>query len=627
MKRWVIIFLLLLPVVAAQAEDYNRYDTLTVDVSVSSGIEKQDGQIQEISADLGFYPKEFAHQSILSEQFLSTPLASTTKTASTVLFSWEEDSTSYSYSSSSRVQTENDLVQIRAKVPYPTSADEAVAPYTLATDIIDITPEMSSLAEELIGGEDDLYTVVYILANWTQQNIAYNLSTLNVDAVQTSSWVLEHREGVCDELTNLFISLARSQGIPARFVSGIVYSNVNYDFGAHGWAEVYIDGQWIPVDVTFGTFGWIDPSHIKFQDELTSTEASVEYQWIGNDVAIDVDEVSVHGTLIDAEGVADTYVDVEIEALKDSVGPGSYVPVQITVTNPNSFYVPVQLHITKAPSVVGSNAKSILLTPHEERSVFWIVRVPEDIEYNFLYTTVLEVKTMYGGSASSDMFYAQGYEVMTQAESERVIGSLTVSEEKPYLDDVSVSCSTDKDLYYSTESATVLCVLGGNYQGADVCFQGDCVSAAPELTWSIDLSGQMSQRLLVSAEKDGKARYSYFDLQIVEIPSVTIENVEPQSLDFSDPVNLTFDIVSTSLVKNLEVSVERLGTFRIASLSGAKRIEVPVTGKNLFLEDITFSLHYSDELGRMYDSEQTVHVTVRNIPWYYKILRSILQLF
>ena len=83
-----------------------------------------------------------------------------------------------------------------------------------------------------------MYVVTFKVAKWIQENVKYDLSTLTADVVQKSSWVLSNKEGVCDEITNLFISMLRVVGIPARFVSGTVYSNVINNWGGHGWGDI-----------------------------------------------------------------------------------------------------------------------------------------------------------------------------------------------------------------------------------------------------------------------------------------------------------------------------------------------------------------------------------------------------
>lgn len=74
--------------------------------------------------------------------------------------------------------------------------------------------------------------------------------------------VLKEMEGDCTEHTVLFVALARAAGIPARPVVGLTYTPTSGGgFGGHAWAEVYLAGQWYPVDPTSNQLS-ADPSHI-----------------------------------------------------------------------------------------------------------------------------------------------------------------------------------------------------------------------------------------------------------------------------------------------------------------------------------------------------------------------------
>ena len=65
--------------------------------------------------------------------------------------------------------------------------------------------------------------------------------------------VVKAKKGDCTEHTALFVTLARAVGIPARDVSGLMYMGDEVGaLGGHAWAEVVLDGHWIPVDPTFG---------------------------------------------------------------------------------------------------------------------------------------------------------------------------------------------------------------------------------------------------------------------------------------------------------------------------------------------------------------------------------------
>ena len=67
--------------------------------------------------------------------------------------------------------------------------------------------------------------------------------------------------GDADHHTLLFIALARAAGIPTRAVRGVV----RHDSGwlSHSWAEVFLGGDWLPVDPTSGQFP-ADAAHVRF---------------------------------------------------------------------------------------------------------------------------------------------------------------------------------------------------------------------------------------------------------------------------------------------------------------------------------------------------------------------------
>lgn len=59
--------------------------------------------------------------------------------------------------------------------------------------------------------------------------------------------------GNCTDYHSLFIGLARSIGIPARFAIGVAIPSERNDGGTDGyhcWAEFFADGKWYPVDIS-----------------------------------------------------------------------------------------------------------------------------------------------------------------------------------------------------------------------------------------------------------------------------------------------------------------------------------------------------------------------------------------
>lgn len=60
-------------------------------------------------------------------------------------------------------------------------------------------------------------------------------------------------KGVCQDHTHVFLACCRSVGIPARYVSGYLYSADTTHVAMHAWAEVWLNEQWLTFDVTNNT--------------------------------------------------------------------------------------------------------------------------------------------------------------------------------------------------------------------------------------------------------------------------------------------------------------------------------------------------------------------------------------
>jgi len=123
----------------------------------------------------------------------------------------------------------------------------------LATD-----PEIIRRRQEILGNTAHGRAAVEKLVRW----VAGYVEDTITDS-QTPLETLEKKTGNCQSHTRLYVSLARSAGIPTRFVSGIVYAE-GKGFLYHSWAESYV-GFWLPVDPTFGEVP-ANATHIKFSE-------------------------------------------------------------------------------------------------------------------------------------------------------------------------------------------------------------------------------------------------------------------------------------------------------------------------------------------------------------------------
>ncbi len=102
-----------------------------------------------------------------------------------------------------------------------------------------LDPNISSLAAEIVGDEDDVATILELIYDWTVENIDYP-DILTTEEPKSARQTLISGEGDCDEQAMLYISLARAAGVPAWLQVGILYDSSRDVFGNHGWVQTYV---------------------------------------------------------------------------------------------------------------------------------------------------------------------------------------------------------------------------------------------------------------------------------------------------------------------------------------------------------------------------------------------------
>ena len=121
-------------------------------------------------------------------------------------------------------------------------------------------PELNAIATEAINNPKDGYDEINQLMTWIYEN-TYKFAEL--EEITDPYEILNRGGGDCTEITDLFNSLAKSIGIPARSVRGYAFGFEDYSFGGHQWSEIEIDGRWVPVDATWNMWVESSPFHIK----------------------------------------------------------------------------------------------------------------------------------------------------------------------------------------------------------------------------------------------------------------------------------------------------------------------------------------------------------------------------
>lgn len=127
--------------------------------------------------------------------------------------------------------------EVTAFAPTPGAAGKADAtPFWPSDD-----PSLKKLSDEIVRGQPDR---VRALLAYGQKNLTYGGTTGSRWGVKK---FLAQKTGQCWDFSDLFITLCRAQGIPARQVMGWLVGQ-----GGHVWAEVWTGQGWLAVDPTAG---------------------------------------------------------------------------------------------------------------------------------------------------------------------------------------------------------------------------------------------------------------------------------------------------------------------------------------------------------------------------------------
>jgi transglutaminase-like putative cysteine protease len=118
-------------------------------------------------------------------------------------------------------------------------------------------PELRAFAVEVGDpGADDLVAWYLHAGAMIKRTFAYNKLATNVQSTIDES--IRDRAGVCQDFAHILVALCRYYGIPARYVSGYIYSGQEGSVlgaeASHAWCEAYLGPHgWVGLDPTNDT--------------------------------------------------------------------------------------------------------------------------------------------------------------------------------------------------------------------------------------------------------------------------------------------------------------------------------------------------------------------------------------
>ena len=143
-----------------------------------------------------------------------------------------------------------ELASAGALVPH----EGALSPlaYLAGTRLTAADESIASLAREHLGGSRSIQDQVYSLAGAVHERVRYTKGATSVE--DSASAVLTRGEGVCQDQAHVLIACCRAGGVPARYVSGYLYSGGEDggDAASHAWVDVWLSDArgWLGIDVT-----------------------------------------------------------------------------------------------------------------------------------------------------------------------------------------------------------------------------------------------------------------------------------------------------------------------------------------------------------------------------------------
>lgn len=606
------------------AQDYPDRKSLIMDVVVSNSFSivnlDSGSYVESINATLQSYPKNDYRQDVYSISMNPEGIIGN----DSIDYIWLNPiQRNFNISWRSEVRTQYSLWKIDKKVLFPIgNVDSSLSEYVKPTGIIDVTPEIRDLASSLSQGKDDLFEVEYIFADYVRKNIQYDLGTLTSDVTQKSSWVLRNRVGVCDELTNLFISLNRAVGIPARFVSGTAYTELGVfetNWVPHAWAEVYFpEYGWVPYDVTYGQYGFIDSGHIKMMDGNDGRDASVKYDYIGRDIRLDPGEIKNSINVIKYGELFNTEYDFSIDIYDSDVGFGSYNLVEVQLHNPKNYYLVADLYLANTEGleiieqsnekVLGRiiHRKEVLLKPFESKKVYWLFQVKDSLNKNFVYTFPVNVynslnKTstlLFNSKAEYNIIKKEFLDELIKPKNpsaiynERVVFRCTSNDSIYLNENVLIKCSIDNKADRSFDAAICL----------DQCTNIDLDIELLSVNFSKTLDVLGMNNIIVRLKADGIEKTSFVNIFVKDKAKINIINVErPEVVPYGDEFYISFDVEKASVSNPRNLTISIIGPtvksqWQIPEITSQRRFVLNSDGKSVKpnINDYVISVEYFD---------------------------------
>lgn len=623
----VLILVVVFSSLAVAQTDLYQRESLQLKVDVQGGFDlvadKPRATLKQVTTNLFLFPEESYQQTIREMDSLGKV------NDDKITFSWEDgvlERKNFGYSAI--VQITNKRKEVRKKVAYPIEDISGYEEYVLPTAKIDAdNPAIVAKAEELANGEDDLFVVAFKLAEWVGENVNYDLNELTTEQAQPASWVLQNKEGVCDEMTSLFVAMTRSLGIPARFVSGISYTEqpevieeLGNNWAGHGWAEVYFpEIGWVAFDITFDEYGYVDVTHLVMQEKKDPDEPDATYNWLAQHVSLNAKAINIDVEVQNKGNLVIEALQLEQEILAKEVGLSSYNLVKGIVKNTADYYAAttLKLAVPEEVTIVGRDKRTLLLGPKEIKETFWIVKLKDGLQPGYSFTFPMAVYSEKNVSVEDSFSARDGMNSYDLA----AIESLTVKdEEKKYSRRVQLSCQYEQEMMVGDE-ADIDCKVknsgDSSLKRVDFCIASECekvdlsVGEEANKKYQLVVKEVGWQQIVVRADHPSVEKRKSLVLAGLDEPKVEVELEYPKKVRYGDNLKMLFKVSKNSFNEPKEIILKLAGPgfiqkWELEKIETIQQLNLEIDSKTFSRKnEFTLQTNWKDKNGENYTSKES----------------------
>lgn len=609
---FLVLFLCFIPQYIFAEEDLNSYENLKLNVTNSikfSLTHENEFRVNTFVLDSFTYPQYFNGAQTLNS-FTTSKKEYEIKEKSAIKyieFSYDANNLKQNnvITNSFLIESTTYRPKISHKVKYPIkNIDPKLYIYLEHGGLIDIDEKIAQQASQIAQGEDDTFIIASKVAKWIREDINYDLSTVTLNPNQKSTEVFKSKKGVCREITNLYISMLRSLGIPSRVVTGYAYTTseevvdfVGSNWGGHAWAEVYIGGVWVPFDLTYDQYGYVDSSHIILDksSHLRTTSATINATGYGFSLTPKSLKVKNTFDILDKKNKGlDLGFKVNING-PNKLGFGSYGYLEVEIENAKNYYQILFLNLAKTKEIktFDNEERMIIFKPNEKKTIYYRYKIPNELLSDYVYTFPFSVY---------NNFLRKSYNVSVAKTFSKIEKSSLPEETKKTASYTSNPMKFNCNFLFDLPENKILCSVKNtnNFIVSDfrVCLNLNCKSLV------LNINGEETFSFLTT-NQSVNLNYNYknvsgnFSLNLIK-PKLSISTKKIDKIYYIDyTVEDFIEGNSVEIIRNSQL-VKRVDSSKLSNQvlleEGENNITIDLKYKDEILEEQNFNVYLAPKL-------------------------------